>query len=127
LSESSKKAEAKVSTYSGGCHCGKVRYEVEADLGTVIACNCSICSKRGSLLSFVPAGRFRLEKGEGDLTDYHFNKHVIHHLFCSTCGILSFAKGKAKDGKDMVAINVRCLDGVDLDALTITKFDGRSL
>jgi hypothetical protein len=121
-----KAAEADSKSYDGGCHCGKVRYHATTDLKTVISCNCSICSKRGSLLTFVPASRFTLEKGEDSLTEYQFNKHVIHHMFCSTCGILPFARGTAPDGQEMVAINVRCLDGVDLKALTITEFDGRS-
>ena len=60
------------------------------------------------------------------MTDYQFKKHIIHHLFCSTCGISSFTRGKSPDGKEMVAINVRCLDGVELDALEVMKFDGRS-
>lgn len=114
-------------THKGGCHCGNVRYSVEiARFEPVISCNCSICQKRGSLLTFVPADRFTLEKGEGALTEYLFNKHVIHHKFCSTCGILSFANGKGPDGRAMVAINVRCLDDIDLKALEIIEFDGRS-
>lgn len=112
--------------FSGGCHCGAVRYTVRADLDMVIACNCSICSKRGWLLSFAPASAFTLEQGEGNLTDYQFNKNVIHHLFCTTCGTASFGRGTGPDGSEMVAINVRCLDGVDLDALTVTKIDGKS-
>ena len=115
-----------VKTHSGGCHCGKVRYEVKTDLGMVISCNCSICKKRGSLLSFVPTSAFSLKHGESDLTDYQFNKHIIHHLFCATCGILSFARGTGRDGGEMIAVNVRCLDDVDLDTLTVTPFDGRS-
>ena len=62
-----------------------------------------------------------------ELVDYRFNKKVVHHLFCPTCGVGSFSRGERPDGAQMVAINVRCLDGVDLDALTITKFDGASL
>ncbi len=112
--------------HAGGCHCGKVRYEVTTDLKMVVSCNCSICSKRGALLTFVPADQFTLKSGEGDLADYQFNKHVIHHKFCKTCGILSFADGKGPDGKDMVAVNVRCLDDVDLGSLKITEFDGKS-
>ena len=61
------------------------------------------------------------------MTDYLFNKHVIHHLFCTTCGIESFARGKGQDGAEMVAVNARCLDGVEPDALNPKKFDGRSL
>lgn len=113
-------------TYEGGCHCGKVRYAVTTDLATVIECNCSICSKRAHMLTFVPTDRFELRAGEGATTDYQFNHRVIHHRFCSTCGVGSYADGVGPDGKATVAINVRCLDGVDPAALTITKFDGRS-
>jgi hypothetical protein len=113
-------------TYTGGCQCGKVRYEVALDLSNpVIACNCSRCGRLGSLLTFAPAGDFKLLSGEGDLTDYQFNKHVIHHLFCSTCGIESFARGKRPtDGADVVAVNARCLDGVDVEGLEVKKVDG---
>jgi hypothetical protein len=114
-------------TYTGSCHCGAVRYEVDADLSQVIACNCSICRKRGTALSFVPAGQFRLVSGEGALTDYQFNKKIIHHLFCSTCGVGSFARGRGPNGVEMVGVNVRCLDGVDLDALDIKPYDGASM
>jgi hypothetical protein len=111
---------------AGGCHCGKVRYEVETDLGTVISCNCSICTKSGVLWSFVPASRFALLAGEGHLADYQFNRHVIHHHFCRSCGVESFARGTAPDGTETVAVNVRCLDDIDLSALTLTPVDGRS-
>jgi hypothetical protein len=113
-------------TYSGGCHCGKVRYEITADLGKVMSCNCSICTKSGTLLSFIPASQFTLASGEPDLIDYQFNKHVIHHMICPDCGIKSFARAAAPDGTPTVAVNVRCLDGIDLKALEIIEFDGRS-
>jgi len=113
--------------YTGGCHCGKVRFEVEMDLKEVASCNCSICSKKGSLLAFVPSESFKLLSGEGDLKDYQFNKRVIHHYFCSTCGVSSFSKGIGPDGKEMQAINVRCLDNVDFEKLPVTRFDGKSL
>jgi hypothetical protein len=113
-------------TYQGSCHCGKVRYEVTTDLASVIACNCSMCSRAGTLLAFVPVEQFKLLSGEGNLTDYQFNKHVIHHHFCSTCGIKSFARGIGQGGKEMRAINVRCLEGVDLDGLAVKKVDGKS-
>jgi hypothetical protein len=114
-------------THSGGCHCGRVRYEVKVDLDKpVISCNCSMCGRAGTLLTFVPAASFRLLSGADALTDYQFNKHVIHHKFCSTCGIKSFALGKGKDGSDTVAINARCLDDADPDTLKVNKFDGKS-
>lgn len=118
-------AEAK--THRGGCHCGQVRYEVVTDFGKVVSCNCSICSKKGSLLAFVGTGQFKLLSGESALTDYQFNKHRIHHVFCSKCGIQSFAHGTGADGTKMYAVNVRCLEDVDVSALKVTQFDGKSL
>jgi hypothetical protein len=112
--------------HAGGCHCGKVRYEVELDLTKpVTSCNCSMCGRSGTLLTFVPATQFKLLSGEESVTDYQFNKHVIHHLFCSTCGIKSFARGVDRSGAPTVAINARCLDDVDLDRLNVTTFDGK--
>jgi hypothetical protein len=113
-------------TYEGGCHCGAVRYEVETDLAQVMSCNCSNCSKRGLLLNFVMPDRFTLLSGDGELVDYRFNRKVIEHLFCPACGIESFARGRKPDGTAMVAINVRCLDGVDLASLQTISVDGRS-
>jgi hypothetical protein len=113
-------------TYTGGCHCGAVHYEATTDLAQVISCNCSICTKRGLLLTFVGEDKFALRSGEGELVDYQFNTHNIHHLFCQRCGIESFARGTAPNGAPMVALNVRCLDGVEVASLTLTPFDGRS-
>jgi hypothetical protein len=114
-------------THTGGCHCGRVRYRVTTELASVVACNCSICTRRGALWAFAGADQFVLQSGASDLTDYRFNKKIIHHLFCRECGIGAFSRGKAPDGRDTVAINVRCLDGVDLAALKIMPFDGKSL
>lgn len=115
-------------THRGGCHCGAVRYTVDIDLsGPVTQCNCSICGRTGTLLSFVPAPSFKLEKGEEALTDYQFGKRHIHHLFCKVCGVRSFARGQGPQGP-MVAINARCLDEVDTNrtALNVRQFDGKS-
>jgi hypothetical protein len=114
-------------TYTGGCHCGEVRFEVTADISNVVSCNCSICQKRGALWSFVPAGNFGLRAGGEDLRDYQFAKKTIHHLFCPRCGVGSFSRGKAPDGGEMIAVNVRCLDDIDIGKLTQQPFDGRSL
>jgi hypothetical protein len=114
-------------TYMGSCHCKKIQYEVDIeDLKEVISCNCSICSKRGWLLTFVPKASFRLITGEDELTDYQFNKHLIHHLFCTTCGTASFSAGSDAQGNESIAINVRCLDEVDIDSLVISKYDGKN-
>jgi hypothetical protein len=118
-------AESK--TYTGGCHCGEVRFEVTGDISTVVSCNCSICQKRGALWTFVPPERFALRAGGDDLKDYRFGKKTIHHYFCPQCGVGAFSRGKAPSGSEMVAVNVRCLDEVDIAALKPTPFDGRSL
>lgn len=82
--------------------------------------------KERFLLTFIPETQFTLKSGNEELIDYQFNKHAIHHMVCPDCGIKSFAKATAPDGTPTVAINVRCLDDIDLKALTITEFDGRS-
>jgi len=114
-------------TYQGSCHCGKVKFETQADLsGEMLSCNCSICKRTGTLLAFVPKSAFKLVSGEDGLTDYQFKSKTIHHLFCSTCGVRSFGRGKMPDGTEMAAINVRCLDGVDPDKLRVKHYDGAS-
>jgi hypothetical protein len=114
-------------TYAGGCHCGAVRFRVATKLETVVTCNCSICSKTGALLTFVPAAQFELLGGEEALGDYQFGKKRVHHLFCKRCGVRPFGRGVRPDGNEVVAVNVRCLDGVDLAALAPKPFDGKSL
>jgi hypothetical protein len=115
-------------TYSGGCHCGKVRYRATTDLARVTECNCSHCEKVGYLLTFVSPEHFTLESGQNELIDYQFNRHLIHHTFCKSCGVKAFATGsKPTDGSPVYAVNVRCLDGVDLTTITRTPFDGRKL
>ncbi len=111
----------------GSCHCGKVQFDVEIDLeNPVITCNCSICKRSGTMLAFVPEAQFTLRSGEDALTDYQFGQKVIHHLFCSTCGIRAFARGKGRDGSPMVAVNTRSLEGVDITTLKTIQYDGAS-
>jgi hypothetical protein len=118
---------SELATYTGSCQCGQVRYQVQLDLGKpALSCNCSMCGRAGTLLSFVPAQQFKLLSGEEALTDYQFNRHVIHHLFCKTCGIKPFARGKGADGSDTVAVNCRCLENVELSSLKVMPYDGRS-
>jgi hypothetical protein len=117
-------AEAK--TYEGSCHCGAVKYTVTTDFATVMQCNCSHCSRKGFLLTFVPAAQFTLQQGDEALTEYRFNRQHIEHLFCGTCGVQSFARGKTREGAPTVMVNVRCLPDVDLATLTIKQVDGKS-
>ena len=114
--------------YRGSCHCGKVAYEVEVEDGIkeVMSCNCSLCSRRGSLLAFTPRSQFRLLSGEPDLTTYTFNKHAIQHRFCKHCGIQSFAWGRDPRGNEMAAINVRCLEDFDFAALPVKHVNGKA-
>jgi len=115
-----------VQHYTGSCQCGAVAFEVDVDISAPIACNCSRCRRLGTILAFAPASDFTLLRGEGATTEYLFNKHAIHHLFCTTCGIESYAFAKAPDGTDTVAINVNCLDGIDPRALDFKVYDGAS-
>ena len=112
-------------TYNGSCHCGAVKYTVEMEpVTSAMACNCSICRRAGTLLAFVSSTQFKLDQGQDELVSYKFNKGHIDHNFCKHCGIKSFASGKRPDGTPMNAINVRCLDGVDVGKLDIKHFDG---
>jgi hypothetical protein len=115
-----------MTTHTGGCHCKKVRYEVNANITSALECNCSHCAIKGLLLTFVPATEFTLLEGEENLTEYRFNTLKIQHLFCKTCGVESFGRGVGKDGVVTIAINVRCLDGIDLSTITRTPVDGKS-
>jgi hypothetical protein len=102
-----------------------VKFEAEGELKQVLACNCSICTRKGSLLWFIPRENFKLLSGEP--STYTFNKHFIKHRFCANCGIHPYAEAADRSGKPMAAVNARCLEGVDLGALPVKHFDGRSI
>jgi hypothetical protein len=112
--------------YKGSCHCGQVAFEVEGELTQVMDCNCSICSRKGSLLWFVSRDKLRLLSPENQVSTYTFNKHLIKHRFCPTCGMHPFGEGMDPSGNHTAAINVRCLEGVDFSILPVGHFDGRS-
>jgi hypothetical protein len=112
--------------YSGTCHCGAVAFTIDMPLpDAAISCNCSHCRRKGLLLTFMPASSFTLERGEEQLETYLFNKHVIRHRFCRTCGVQPFAEGK-KDGVQTRAVNLRCVDEIDPWALELQKVEGAS-
>ena len=113
--------------YEGGCQCGAVRFRCEADLDQTITCDCSRCQKLGSVLTFTPIEKFHLERGEDQLSEYLFNKHLISHRFCKICGIESFAIGQKPDGAKMAAINANCLDGVEPRTLKSHHYNGRAI
>lgn len=112
--------------YSGGCQCGAVTYEADLDLDETMTCNCSRCQPLGVALAFTPRAGFKLLSGADSLTEYRFNKNVIAHLFCRTCGIQSFSYGHLPDGTEIAAVNVNTLAGVDPRALNSEHFNGRA-
>jgi len=114
--------EATDRTYEGGCHCGRVHFRVTASLSRVSYCNCSMCAKKGFLHLIVPPERFELLSGREALTTYRFNTGTAQHTFCATCGIHPFYVPRSDP--DKIDVNVRCLDGVDIEALDVKVFDG---
>lgn len=109
----------------GGCHCGRVRIEVEIPSRvTVNRCNCSICQKSGYLHLIVPAERFKLLAGEESLAEYTFNTGVARHLFCRRCGIKSFYVPRSHP--EGFSVNLNCLDVPDEIEVVIEPFDGRN-
>lgn len=110
----------------GSCHCGQIAYEVDGDVSQVLECNCSHCSRKGYLLWFVPRAALRITSSTQTLSTYTFNKHVISQHFCANCGCAPFGFGVGAEGKETAAVNVRCLENVDLNALTRIPYDGRN-
>lgn len=111
-------------THRGGCHCGRVRFEVDAPADLeALDCNCSICAKSGFLHLIVPRERFRLLAGEEDLATYTFNTGAAKHRFCRSCGIKSFYVPRSHP--DGIDVNVRCLDDGSVRSLVVRPFDGR--
>lgn len=109
-------------TYTGACHCGAVKFTVETDLEKVLICNCSHCHKKGFLLHFVDNDKFTLLEGKDNLTEYLFNKKVISHVFCKTCGVQAFANGISFP---QTMINLRCLDEVDIYSMKPELYNGK--
>ena len=114
-------------SYAGSCHCQAVTFQVELDLSGAVQCNCSICSKIGAVWAFAPKAKFELRSGAAALKDYQFGKKKLLHRHCARCGVETFAEGKTPDGTPTVGINLRCVDGLEMDKLTPRPFDGRSV
>lgn len=113
-------------TYRGSCHCGRIAYEAEGSIDTLLQCNCSICSKKGYLLWFVPRDAVQLQTALDDMATYTFKTHRIKHTFCPVCGCSPLGFGSDREGNESVAINARCLDDVDIGQFPIHRHDGRS-
>ncbi len=111
-------------TYTGECHCGKVRFQVETALEMLMVCNCSICHKRNGLYHRVPEEMFKLLKGEDDLHLYQFHTRKAKHYNCQNCGIHVFTRPRT--APEFYAINARCLDGTELEGIPVKEIDGRA-
>jgi hypothetical protein len=108
--------------HRGGCHCGRVRFEVEAPAeGEALECNCSICRMSGFLHLIVPTARFRLLAGADDLVEYRFGTGTARHRFCGVCGVKSFYVPRSNP--DGIDVNVRCIDAGTIERIAITPFD----
>jgi hypothetical protein len=103
-----------------------VAFEADGEITGALSCNCSMCQRKGSLLWFVPRDQLRVTKGEDAMATYTFNKHVIQHRFCPVCGIHPFGEGRDPKGNAIAAINIRCLEGIELDSVAVKHYDGRS-
>ena len=111
--------------HTGGCHCGRVRFEVIAPARLEVTdCNCSICSKSGYLHLTVPKSRFRLISGAEFLTTYQFNTRTARHLFCSVCGVKSFYVPRSHP--EGYSVNARCLDECTVEEMRVTPVDGKN-
>lgn len=109
-------------THRGGCHCGRVRFEVDAPAAiNALDCNCSICTMSGFVHLIVPVARFRLLAGTDELTEYTFNTGIAKHRFCRHCGIKSFYVPRSNP--DGIDVNVHCLDPATIERITIAHFD----
>jgi hypothetical protein len=112
--------------HKGGCHCGRVAFEVEGELTGAVACNCSICARKGALLWAVPRDALRLLTPADEMSTYAFHEHVIEHRFCPTCGIHPFAEDAGSRSGRTAYVNIRCLEGLELASVPVFDFDGRS-
>lgn len=112
--------------YKGSCHCGRMAFQVEGIIEAAMSCNCSICQRKGALMWFVPRAQLQLLTPDANASTYTFNKHVIKHRFCPTCGMHPYGEGVDPKGDAMAAINIRCLEGIDLEKIPVSHYDGRA-
>lgn len=113
--------------YEGSCHCGNIAFQVEGTLDGATSCNCSICQRKGALMWFLPRAQLELLTPDKNAGTYTFNKHHIKHRFCPKCGMHPYGEGADSKGNAMAAINIRCLEGIDLEKIPVKHFDGRAL
>ena len=111
--------------YKGSCHCGRIAFQVEGTIAGAVSCNCSICQRKAALMWFVSRDSLKLQTPEENASTYTFNKHAIKHRFCPVCGIHPYGEVTDPKGNRMAAVNLRCLEGVELENIPVSQFDGR--
>jgi hypothetical protein len=114
-----------MTTHVGGCHCGAVKFEIDAPANIdAVRCNCSICAMSGFLHLFVSRNNFRLLQGDESITTYTFNSGVAQHYFCMHCGVKSYYLPRSHPKG--LSINVNCLDPASIESIDETPFDGQN-
>lgn len=113
--------------YQGSCHCGNIKFKIEGEIESALSCNCSICQRKGTLLWFKPWQDLQLLNPDAPISSYSFNKHVIQHKFCPTCGVTPFAEGVDPKGNKVAAINIRCIENIDLESIPVHHYNGRDV
>jgi hypothetical protein len=112
-------------TYSGSCHCGAIRFEIDTEITDLYTCDCSLCRKRSAVMTSVHESRFKLIAGEEKLSLYQWNARIARHYFCSVCGIYPFHRKRAMP--DHYAVNVVTLDNFDAAGRPIRQAEGRGM
>ena len=109
--------------HRGGCHCGAIRFEADAEIEWAEVCNCSICTMKAYVHWYVPQHRFRRLGSDEALATYRFGSRAAAHHFCRVCGVAPFYI--ARSNPDDIDVNLRCVEGIDLGAVELRSFDGR--
>ena len=113
-----------MNTYNGSCHCGTVKFQIEADIQELTTCNCSICSRKNMLIVTVHKDQMKILAGEDALTTYTFGTHAAKHYFCKVCGIHTFYSKRIDP--DLFGVNANCLEAIDLKDIPVRATDGKS-
>ena len=111
--------------YTGSCHCGSIKFEIDSDLEKIVQCNCSICIKRNAKMIMIPKENFKLLEGSEHLSLYQFNTEIAKHFFCKKCGI--YTHHNRKSDPNGMGVNLGCIDDVDPMKFDVIQFDGKKL
>ena len=115
----------KFETWSGSCHCGRVKFEIDTDFPELTSCDCSICSRKNALMVKVHEDNFRLIEGEDAVVAYQFHTRTARHYFCGVCGIYPFHRKRVTP--DFYGINIFCLDGFDPEGIPVRATVGKEM